>query len=186
MAKDYYLVHHGILGQKWGVRRFQNPDGSYTEEGKRRRREDSDYVSIGNKQISKSTLKKVAIGAAAVGTVAAATLYVKSHPEVIGKIIAKAGPKVVSGVSKTTVNKGKDIVNQVLKTAAEQAVKGAIDGMKEAPYKVAKAVVGGAAILAANKLVENTIGKEQNAKYKQAYNAYNKKNKIGSLPKDDE
>lgn len=30
---DQYLAHHGILGQKWGVRRFQNPDGSYTKEG---------------------------------------------------------------------------------------------------------------------------------------------------------
>lgn len=29
-----YLVHHGIKGQKWGVRRYQNPDGSYTAEGK--------------------------------------------------------------------------------------------------------------------------------------------------------
>ena len=34
MSKDYYLVHHGILGQKWGVRRFQNEDGSYTTEGR--------------------------------------------------------------------------------------------------------------------------------------------------------
>ena len=30
------LMHHGILGQKWGVRRYQNPDGSLTEEGKAR------------------------------------------------------------------------------------------------------------------------------------------------------
>ena len=29
------LAHHGIKGQKWGVRRFQNPDGTLTEEGKR-------------------------------------------------------------------------------------------------------------------------------------------------------
>ena len=30
------LYHHGILGQRWGVRRFQNKDGSYTEAGKKR------------------------------------------------------------------------------------------------------------------------------------------------------
>lgn len=32
------LWHSGIKGQKWGVRRFQNPDGSLTPEGRKRYR----------------------------------------------------------------------------------------------------------------------------------------------------
>lgn len=30
------MSHHGIQGQKWGIRRFQNPDGSLTPEGRAR------------------------------------------------------------------------------------------------------------------------------------------------------
>ena len=30
------LEHHGILGMKWGIRRYQNPDGSLTPEGRKR------------------------------------------------------------------------------------------------------------------------------------------------------
>ena len=31
-----YLTHHGIKGQRWGIRRFQNADGSLTAEGRKR------------------------------------------------------------------------------------------------------------------------------------------------------
>ena len=33
---EYELYHHGILGMKWGIRRFQNKDGSLTTSGKQR------------------------------------------------------------------------------------------------------------------------------------------------------
>ena len=33
---DEFVSHHGIQGQKWGIRRFQNPDGSLTPEGRAR------------------------------------------------------------------------------------------------------------------------------------------------------
>ena len=32
----YDIEHHGIMGQKWGIRRYQNKDGSLTPEGKAR------------------------------------------------------------------------------------------------------------------------------------------------------
>lgn len=60
------LQHHGIKGQKWGIRRYQNPDGTYTSEGKIRKRE-INYSEAGRKkktsnkerrQMTTSELKK--------------------------------------------------------------------------------------------------------------------------------
>lgn len=47
------LYHHGIKGQKWGIRRFQNPDGSLTPEGKRR------YGTVENFKKEQAVKRKV-------------------------------------------------------------------------------------------------------------------------------
>ena len=49
-----YLIHYGIEGQKWGVRRFQNEDGTYTQEGLERR-----YTKEGYKSLKKDYRKSM-------------------------------------------------------------------------------------------------------------------------------
>lgn len=48
-----FIAHHGIKGQKWGVRRFQNEDGSLTKAGKERYNEQNSPNSSDNSENQK-------------------------------------------------------------------------------------------------------------------------------------
>lgn len=50
------LYHYGIKGQKWGVRRYQNDDGSLTPSGKKRYSDDGQINSIKRKETPKKGL----------------------------------------------------------------------------------------------------------------------------------
>lgn len=41
------LYHYGVLGQKWGIRRYQNKDGSLTPNGKRHYSKDDIIINKG-------------------------------------------------------------------------------------------------------------------------------------------
>lgn len=59
-----YLVHHGIKGQRWGVRRFQNEDGTLTPAGEKR------YGTVENMERVRSRNKKIMIGVGVASAVA--------------------------------------------------------------------------------------------------------------------
>lgn len=49
------LYHHGIKGQKWGVRRYQFADGSYTPAGKKRYQNTQSTTSLINMKVNELT-----------------------------------------------------------------------------------------------------------------------------------
>lgn len=81
------LYHHGIKGQKWGIRRYQNEDGTLTEEGKKRyysgysgdfekEKYLEDTTAQSEKELTQENLGKAGSAArtALIGTLAAKTL----------------------------------------------------------------------------------------------------------------
>ena len=179
------LYHHGIRGMKWGVRRYQNKDGTLTAAGKKR---NSKIKNSDDK--SNSRKKKIAIAAASTLTIAAATTLYGSSPTVrkaVNSSLQKAGSTTVSALKKSgkkSVELGKKYTKEALNSAKE----GIKEGIKEAPKKATKAIVVGAGMNIAKRALDKTIGKEEAAKIFKANN--NKKIdsfwKVSSEDKDDE
>lgn len=111
----YELYHHGIKGQRWGVRRFQNRDGTYTNAGKRRRNDD--FGETNSSRSSSGVGKKIATGLA-IGAAAGLTAYALANPKSRAYLKKLAGVSVSKLKAAATNPKVKEFVARNGKKAA--------------------------------------------------------------------
>ena len=192
------LYHHGILGQKWGVRRYQNKDGTYTQAGKRRRAVNEGKTSSEKSKSSnrdperaKKIAKYAVAGALGAAAITTAAIYVKQHPEVAFKVsnmktimsaemsdLKVAAREAARSAGERAISKGKNMaiaskfaVDAYKENAINGFKQGLYEGVNEAPKKLGKTLVVGTALVVGKKYVDKTLGKETSAKIFQANNS---------------
>lgn len=133
-----YLAHYGVLGMKWGVRRYQNKDGTLTSAGKKRAMKlESEYNKLvgkkdsgeNNTATSKTSTKKKSIKdmtdeelRAAINRKQLENSYKEVHPQQVKKgnsFVKKVGGVLINDM---IVPAATDIGKQVLRSYMAKGV----------------------------------------------------------------
>lgn len=163
-----YLAHHGIKGQRWGVRRYQNEDGSYTDEGAKRRRVGDSSGGSSSDKLKKAAKIGAAVAGAALVTYGAYKLYQMNQPvsdftlyglsqklpsekRSIGTIAKDTASKIAGKVRESGI---KDKLKESSKKALKETGEFAKKSVKKAGEAAASAALASLGTIAASKLAE--------------------------------
>ena len=116
---DYELYHHGVKGMKWGVRRYQNKDGTLTAAGKKHRNK------VENKAIKKARKQDVK------------NRRKLSDAELKKKIERLQTEKKLKDLTNEDVSPGRTEVNRILRSAGTKVAAAALAGAAAYGIKVA-------------------------------------------------
>ena len=109
------LYHYGVIGQKWGVRRYQNADGSLTNAGLkkyRKRYDDAKYdqiLSERSKTINRTSISSI--------DNYNSNYYAKRSESKIKVLLKKIGNKGLSQLDNEVIKEGKIAANKAKKDA---------------------------------------------------------------------
>ena len=150
------LMHFGIHGMKWGVRRYQNSDGTLTDEGKKRYNENDSFERKIAKQKDETTEK-----------------YANRHKRVIAVNAALAGAATVA--STLAVLGGRKMLG--LETSKGEALK--IAGKNAA--RASLGVLGAEAAMQLHRVTRDRKEQKQLERYRNAKTDYEKRNAASKL-----
>lgn len=102
------LAHQGIPGMKWGVRRYQNPDGTWTEEGKRRYGKKIEKIERKEEKKKRREDNK--------------NRHLMTDDELDSKIKRMKKEKELNDLTKKEVNEGREYAKDLLKETGKRVV----------------------------------------------------------------